>query len=308
MATILGMNKSKKLCGKSKEFTLTSPTIGDDCLTSRYYFFKSTMKVKLSSSVLLFFVIIGCISCTQNETDPDPKPIKKRIEFSKEYKKLEVFEDYVKKIDQNKTLEQVESLFYTDSKGNTVEAIAWINEKLEIVKLKETLSLTNGKKKEHTFYFLNGLKTVSQEVISHYELTNPYFTEERVYYSQTGSVIETFGRYAKSSDLSSIALRVKPKSSHGGHDHQNALNIIKRMGDYETRFRGFEEAYERKFVVFGTENQTTTIAFNVETPIIKQLMSNEKKYFNQAIDVQFSSITEPDGFMFQALIDLKFPS
>jgi hypothetical protein len=80
------------------------------------------------------------------------------------------------------------------------------------------------------------------------------------------------------------------------------------MGDYETRFRGFEEAYERKFVVFGTENQTTTIAFNVETPIIKQLMSNEKKYFNQAIDVQFSSITEPDGFMFQALIDLKFPS
>jgi hypothetical protein len=86
------------------------------------------------------------------------------------------------------------------------------------------------------------------------------------------------------------------------------LSIIKRTGDFETRFRGFDEAFGRKFIVLGTENQTSTLAFNVESPILKQLISAENKHKNERLEVQFSPITEPDGFTFQALVDLTYSS
>lgn len=81
--------------------------------------------------------------------------------------------------------------------------------------------------------------------------------------------------------------------------------MIKRSGDFETRFLGFDEAFGRKFLVLGTSNQSTTVAFNVESPILKQLKNNEKSYKNKRFDVEFSPITEPDGFTFQALINLS---
>jgi hypothetical protein len=263
------------------------------------------MKRHFLQALFIFGSFAGLSSCSENDPKPGNHAKIKRIEFSKEHKELEVFENYVQKVDENKSLDRVESMFFTDASGNTSEAFAWVNEKMDIVKLQETLTLVNGQKSERTFYFLNGLKSVSKTVISHYELEKPFFTEERSYYSLTGSVIATFGRSDKSEDLSNVAFSVKPKNNHA---HQNALAIIQRTGDFETRFRGFDEAFERRYIVLGTEKQTTTVAFNVETPILKQLMREEKKQFNKPLEVQFSPITEPDGFMFQALIDLKFPS
>ncbi|MFZ9612537.1 MAG: hypothetical protein ACO29Q_04585 [Crocinitomicaceae bacterium] len=263
------------------------------------------MKRNFTHVLIILVSLIGLISCKENEEKQDHPTKKKRIEFSKEHKELEVFENYVQKVEDNKSLDRVESLFFTDATGNTTEAFAWVNEQMEIVKLQETFTLVNGQKTERTFYFLNGLKSVSKTFVSHYELDKPYFTEERSYYSLTGSVIATFGRSANTEDLSNATFNVKPKNSHA---HQNALAVIQRTGDFETRFRGFDEAFERKYIVFGTEKQTTTVAFNVETPILKQLMREEKKQLNKPLEVQFSPITEADGFMFQALIDLKFPS
>lgn len=214
-----------------------------------------------------------------------------------------VFEEYVKKIDENKQLEKIQSLFYTDSEGNTNEASAWLDGNMNIVKIKQVEILTSGKKYERTFYFCDGLKTVSQQIISHYELKKTYFTQQLSYYSTSGSVIATFQRYAKQEDLSLVDLSVGEKQDS---PHRVALDLIKRTGEFETQFREFDEAFGRNFIVLGTENQSTTLAFNVESALLKQLKSNENSFKNKCLDVEFSQITEPDGFTFQALVDLSF--
>ena len=230
---------------------------------------------------------------------------KKRIAFTEENKNLDVFEKYALKIDGNKSLSKIQSLFYTDSDGNTTEAYAWIDDKMEVLKLQQNENMASGKKIERIFYFLNGLKTMSRQIIYHYELKKPYFSEQRSYYSLTGAVIATFSRYSSTEELDLIELKKTDKQEL---NHQNALSIIKRTGDFETRFRGFDEAFGRKFIVLGTENQTSTLAFNVESPILKQLISAENKHKNERLEVQFSPITEPDGFTFQALVDLTYSS
>jgi hypothetical protein len=260
------------------------------------------MKTYFASPFLLVFLSICLTNCQNEPASHAPKVEKKRIDFSDEFKDLVVFEQYVKKIDENKQLQKIQGLFFTDSEGNTNEATAWLDADMNIVKIKQIENLTSGKKYERTFYFCDGLKTVSQQITAHYERKSPYFSEERSYYSTNGSVIATFQRYSKQEDVSLSALSVGEKHACS---HQTALDMIKRSGDFETRFLGFDEAFGRKFLVLGTSNQSTTVAFNVESPILKQLKNNEKSYKNKRFDVEFSPITEPDGFTFQALINLS---
>lgn len=264
------------------------------------------MKINFSHHFLHIFFILFLLSCQNQEGKPIETPSsKKRIAFTQENKNLEVFEKYAQKIDGNKKLSKIQSLFYTDSDGNTTEAYAWIDEKMEVVKLLQNETKVSGKKMERIFYFLNGLKTMSRQIVYHYELKKPYFSEQRSYYSLTGAVIATFSRYSSTEELDLTELKKTDKQEL---NHRNALAVIKRIGDFETRFRGFDEAFGRKFIVLGTENQTSTLAFNVESPILKQLMNGENKHKNELLEVQFSPITEPDGFTFQALVDLNYSS
>lgn len=260
------------------------------------------MKNSFRPTLLLFFFLFSLVNCQHESASRKPEKAKKRMAFSEEFKDLVVFEKYVQKIDENKALQKIQGLFYTDSDGNTNEAIAWLDANMNIVKIKQVENLTSGKKYERTFYFCDGLKTVSQQITAHYERKVPYFSEERSYYSSNGSVIATFQRYSKKEDLTLEALTVGEKHACS---HREALDMIKRSGDFETRFRGFDEAFGRNFVVLGTENQSTTIAFNVESPLLKAMKSNEKSYKNKRFDVEFSPITEADGFTFQALINLS---
>jgi hypothetical protein len=263
------------------------------------------MKIHFSHHFLHIFFIVFLLSCQNQEGKPIETPSsKKRIAFTQENKNLEVFEKYAQKIDGNKKLSKIQSLFYTDSDGNTTEAYAWIDEKMEVVKLLQNETKVSGKKMERIFYFLNGLKTMSRQIVYHYELKKPYFSEQRSYYSTKGAVIATFQRYDKQEDLSLVALSLGEKQDCS---HRVALDLIKRTGEFETRFRGFDEAFGRNFLVLGTENQSTTLAFNVESPLLKQLKSSENSYKNKCfLDVVFSPITEPNGFTFQALWDLSF--
>lgn len=133
------------------------------------------MKTYFASPFLLVFLSICLTNCQNEPASHAPKVEKKRIDFSDEFKDLVVFEQYVKKIDENKQLQKIQGLFFTDSEGNTNEATAWLDADMNIVKIKQIENLTSGKKYERTFYFCDGLKTVSQQITAHYERKSPYF-------------------------------------------------------------------------------------------------------------------------------------
>jgi hypothetical protein len=261
------------------------------------------MKLNFLNKFLIPFFCFVVVSCNDQSEPIQIQPLKKRIVFSGKNKHLMVFENYAKKIDGNKSLEKIQSLIYMDSAGNTSEAFAWIDKKNEIVKLQQTTSLATGRKIERIFYFLNGLKSMSRQLVYYYERKIPVFSEERSYYSLKNSVIATFYRFSKTEEIDLATFNETRKHSVS---HETAVAIIKRTGDFETRFQGFEEAFEKKFIVLGTENQTTTAAFNVLSPILSELIRNEKSRQNTLLDVQFTPITEPNGFTFQALIQLEY--
>jgi hypothetical protein len=243
------------------------------------------------------------VSCTSQKEPKQKEQQKERIVFSKKYEKLVVFENHAKKIDGDKSLEKIQSLLYSDVDGNTSEAFAWINKKMEIVKLQQLFNEVSGRKIERIFYFLNGVKTMSRKIVYYYDMKTPYFSEERSYYTLSNAVITTYARFAKTEDLEQATFKESTKHSIS---HETALSIIKRTGDFETRFLSFEEAFDRKFIVVGTEKQSTTVAFNVLNPILTELMKTEKSSQNKLLEIQFSPMTEPNGFTFQALIQLEY--
>jgi hypothetical protein len=261
------------------------------------------MKLTFLKKLLVPFLCIIIVSCNDHDETIQIQPLKKRIVFSAKNKHLSVFENYAKKIDGNKNLEKIQSLIYMDTAGNTSEAFAWIDKKNEIVKLQQNVSLMTGKKIERVFYFLNGLKTMSRQIVYYYDKKIPVFSEERSYYSLKNSVIASFTRYSKTEELDLATFNETKKHAI---PHEIALSIIKRTGDFETRLQGFEEAFDRKFIILGTENQTTSVAFNVESPILSELIKAKESRRNTLLDVQFSPITEPNGFTFQALIQLDY--
>lgn len=282
---------------------LTAPEIEDDCVISRCYLFTDKMKLNILTKFLLSFFCFFIVSCNNQNKPIQQQQQKKRIVFSEKNKNLSVFENYARKIDGNKSLEKIQSLFYSDTAGNTSESFAWIDEENDIVKLQQNVDLVTGRKIERIFYFLNGLKTMSRQIVYYYDREKPIFSEEISYYSLKNSVIASFTRFSKTEELDLATFKESQKHFL---PHQTALAIVKRTGDFETRFRGFEKAFDRKFIVLGTANQTTTVAFNVESPILSELIKMEKSRINTLLDVSFTPITEPNGFTFQALIELEY--
>ena len=99
----------------------------------------------------------------QVRADEIDQKVVKAIEFTT-YRELaeqkiatireDIFEKYALKIDGNKSLSKIQSVFYTDSDGNTTEAYAWIDDKMEVLKLQQNENLANGKKNGTHLLFL----------------------------------------------------------------------------------------------------------------------------------------------------------
>jgi hypothetical protein len=89
------------------------------------------------------------------------------------------------------------------------------------------------------------------------------------------------------------------------HDDSLALKIINQEGEFETNFQSFTENMGKNFLILGTENMTSTVAFLDYNPTLKLLKNNQKRYFGKKLIVNFSVETEANGFTFQALNDIQ---
>jgi hypothetical protein len=90
------------------------------------------------------------------------------------------------------------------------------------------------------------------------------------------------------------------------HNDNLAWKIINQENEFETRFQGFTQNMGRNFLIVGTENYTSTIAFGEYSGILNKLKLNEPNYIGKKLIVDFTLQTEANGFTFQALKNVRF--
>ena len=88
-----------------------------------------------------------------------------------------------------------------------------------------------------------------------------------------------------------------------------ALNIVNQKGPYETRFQGGMETETLKFIIIGTKNSTqsyqSAIAYNRDFPLAEMLVKNEGFNLNKLLRIDFTRVTEQNGFSYQGLTGIK---
>ena len=90
--------------------------------------------------------------------------------------------------------------------------------------------------------------------------------------------------------------------------YAEAMEILKQTGRFETRFLSFMNAAGKEFIVVGTSGKDayfSVLAIQPDIKAIQLIQADEKKYVNKLLKVEFTEVTEADGFTFQGLLNAE---
>ena len=65
------------------------------------------------------------------------------------------------------------------------------------------------------------------------------------------------------------------------------------------------EAAAKEFIIVGTKNYNSAIAYNPENKIIKELKNKGESAQQTLLKVNFTEVKESNGFTYQGLLDIK---
>lgn len=251
----------------------------------------------------LFFIGL-IVSCCQNKSQ-EKKTSHSLKEFKPMFENEEIFENEIKLINSDKKLTEVTSLEYLNNSGESfiVKGLVTIkNETQEMTLKKLTFKKisSNGNETTCDYYYIGSRKFASschQTFLKGGHLKD--FTIKS-YYNDSSAVFfskKVFGE-PKENQFAKCELF--------DHDDKLALKIINQEDDFETKFQGFTENMGKNYLILGTDNYTTTVAFSQYNPTLTRIKNNEKKYLGTKLMVDFFVQSEASGFTFQALKDVRF--
>ena len=91
--------------------------------------------------------------------------------------------------------------------------------------------------------------------------------------------------------------------------YTEAKEILYQTGRFQTRYLSFMDAQGKEFIVVGstgTDAYFSVLAIQPEIKAIKQIQQDSKKFVNKLLRVEFTEITEANGFTFQGLLNAEF--
>lgn len=211
------------------------------------------------------------------------------------------FEDEISKIDQDTELTEVTSLDYMDAEGKSWIVKAMVDNNMNVRKLMMPQTFSNGDNSYMSFYYIGDRKFASIEEYS--RVRNDQFSKTITKSFYDDSLRVFFSKKAHQTENEEPGLSYT-KCKNEAHSDALALAIINQEGDFETKFQGFIENMGRNYVIVGTQNYSSTLAFSEYSGLLKQLKANEKKFLGKKLKVQFTTSTEENGFTFQVLTNL----
>ena len=259
----------------------------------------------------LIYIIVATITLfacqTRNESLLDPNtgaPISKKPggAFGNEAQ----YENEMKRINADPSLLQIRSLTYSNDNGETQSVNGLIDENGEILKLSQEYADAKGTTIAIHCYFKNKklISAINKTVVSAEKKS--FCREIKSYYGENEKVVYSCSRKAKSElGIEKINFIADKKYNFG---YAEAMEILKQTGRFETRFLSFMNAAGKEFIVVGTSGKDayfSVLAIQPDIKAIQLIQADEKKYVNKLLKVEFTEVTEADGFTFQGLLNAE---
>lgn len=243
--------------------------------------------------ILCFIFLLFLCSCNCNRAKKPIPDNDDKVAFAEQ----KFYDNFIYSIDKRTDLIEVPSLIYSDTIGNQKKSFAFTDKDYNILKLVFEEILSEGKFIKTTFYFNGSEKIFSFKEFNVFKDNIEYFHQTKSYYDK--NVIHTCKRFT-TEDFRSTANNFKTTSLKN-HKENQAMEIIRQIGDYKTNFKGFFEMVDRTYLIVGTKQYSSTLAFQKYNAILDSLKKNQKVYLDKELKIEFEIITEPNGFTFQAL-------
>ena len=259
----------------------------------------------------LIYIIVATITLfacqTRNESLLDPNtgaPISKKPggAFGNEAQ----YENEMKRINADPSLLQIRSLTYSNDNGESQSVNGLIDENGEILKLSQEYADAKGTTIAIHCYFKNKklISAINKTVVSAEKKS--FCREIKSYYGENEKVVYSCSRKAKSElGIEKINFIADKKYNFG---YAEAMEILKQTGRFETRFLSFMNAAGKEFIVVGTSGKDayfSVLAIQPDIKAIQLIQADEKKYVNKLLKVEFTEVTEADGFTFQGLLNAE---
>ena len=259
--------------------------------------------------VLLLIVLGLVLACSPAdrqrlslENTESPITLRKESLFKGQWE----YDSLVQVIDSSTLLTEFYSLEYSDTHQNNRCATGKLNAKNAIVKLQLEETYAKGMQVITRFYYSGDLLFYAQQLVKDYQKKNNGFLEITSYFGSNKKVIISASRIGN--DEEELYSKIPVVCKKTNFDPQEALNVVNQQGPYETRFQGSLETENLKFMIVGTKGNPTAqsaIAYNKDFPLAVHIVENEQQYLNRLLKVEFTKVTESNGFTFQGLTRIK---
>ena len=259
--------------------------------------------VQIFSSVLIaLFLVTSCGETVNNQNDEVKTP-----EAYVPNKDEVAFEDRMLKIDQQENLGKASSLFYSRPDGASVDVEMFFDTTNVAVKIVEryTLSATQSIC-SNTFYLVEGKKFASRELFEYSKGDSASFSERITYYNKSEKPIATKIRTATYEDgLEFEAFTITEKHNCS---MDRAISVLNQTDEYTTTFRGFAKEDPYLYIVVGENKKngyTSSLVVQMMTSTIKRLQENELQMIGKPLNVNFETLGDEQGFVYQILLDAE---
>ncbi len=253
----------------------------------------------LSISIFLFFV--ACNSSNNESTIEDlPKSTDATSNIALDDKKILID-------GKEDKLTAANSLTYTHNDGSYEEALAFLDDKKNIVKVAE--KFTNGitgNSGTRTFYLENNKKFMSVERFLDNEKAKGAFRERISYYDKNGSPISTKER------LTQFEENIEKEEFKGAKPYdcsmETAEQVLNNKGVFATTFQGFIENGDMTYLLVGGRGKTgyaSALAIQFVDDQIDYLRKNETTAIGKPLTVEFERMRDQKNMEFQLLINAK---
>jgi hypothetical protein len=254
---------------------------------------------------LLFFLVILLSACNnKDETLLDPSTdIPTTQKDIPAFNGQEKFDKAVNFLDTAEHPLAFSSLNYANDLGISKKVSGFGNQNGDIIKLQQETTYPSGQAETISYYFgPNGMICANRHFVHFAEKTS-FCMDTKSYFDKNGKVIYTCKRQ---SDNEEKLLKLPYASAEKKKfSVLNAMEILNQKGPYATRLQGFMEAAAKEFIIVGTKNYNSAIAYNPENKIIKELKNKGESAQQTLLKVNFTEVKESNGFTYQGLLDIK---
>jgi len=217
------------------------------------------------------------------------------------------FESIIEAIDNDETLREGKSLFYSRDDGATEEVTLFVNDSNVTVKIyheytaPDALSLSSN-----TYHFSEGVMIASKELFEEGTIEEGHFVEQKTYYNKDEKPIVTKRRvapYENNLEFEQFSIVKKQAVSY-----QKPLDILNQKGEFETTFQGFIEEEPYLYMIVGEnipKGYYSSVVVQLMTPLIKKMQNNELEMKGTQLSIDFETLSGDQGYVYQILLGVS---